>query len=309
MKISIIIPNYNGALLLEKNLLKVADIISKSKYDYEIIIADDNSTDNSLKIINEIKSKNQSINLKVIESPKNKGFSSNVNLGVDNAEGDILILLNTDVIPSRNFLDKLIPHFDDERVFAVGCLDESVENGEVIERGRGKGAWMRGLLHHSAAKIESGNTLWVSGGSGAFRRRIWEEIGGLDTLYDPFYWEDIDISYRAKKAGYITLFEKKSVVRHEHEKGSIKSRYSQKDIKKIAYRNQFIFAWKNSDFDTLIFSIIWVPYHLLKAIVRRDSALLIGFIDAIEKLPKIINSRKSAQKLFVLKDKEVTSKI
>ena len=99
-------------------------------------------------------------------------------------------------------------------------------------------------------------------------KSIWDELGGLDILYNPFYWEDIDLSYRARKSGYKTLFENKSVVRHEHEKGSIKNKYNPQDVKKIAYKNQFIFAWKNSDFSTLIYGHFWLPYHLLKALFQ-----------------------------------------
>lgn len=307
MKLSVIIPNYNGEILLSRNLPKILNVLNKSNVEFEIIISDDKSDDNSLNVINKIKSEHSKNIIKIILGNKNKGFSTNVNRAVENASGEFLLLLNTDVIPEQNFLDRIFQYFDDEKVFAVGCLDESIEKGDIVKRGRGKGEWKRGFLMHSAAEIKNGATLWVAGGSGFFRRRIWEELGGLDPLYDPFYWEDIDISYRARKAGYLTVFEIKSIVRHEHDKGAIKSKFSPSDIKKIAYRNQIIFAWKNSDFSTLIYSVFWLPYHLLNAFLKKDIEFLSGFISAFEKLPKIIHSRKVTQKYFSLTDKEVTS--
>lgn len=309
MKISVIIPNYNGAEVLDKNISRVLESIEASDYDSEIIVTDDASTDNSLEVIKNLIDKHSPAKLKIklLTSTENKGFSTNVNRGVGEADGELLLLLNTDVIPSKNFLDKLVRHFDDEKVFAVGCKDESVERGKIVLRGRGKGYWKRGFLVHSAASMDGSSTLWVSGGSGAFRKNIWDKLGGLDPLYDPFYWEDIDLSYRALKSGYKIIFDKESTVRHEHEKGVIKKSFNSNKVKKIAYRNQFIFAWKNSDWNNLIKGILWLPYHLINAIISGDMELVLGFFDALKKLPKIFKSRKEAGKLFIKSDKEVVT--
>lgn len=306
MKISIVIPNYNGEELLENNLPKVIDALLTHTGGKEIIITDDASVDNSIQIIKEIISKNKQVVIKLVESVKNQGFSSNVNQGVRSATGDIIVLLNTDVIPKKNFLQPLIEEFEDEKVFGVGCLDESIENNKTVLRGRGVGEFRRGFLIHRAGNLDSDNkTLWASGGSSAFRKSIWERLGGLDPLFNPFYWEDIDLSYRALKSGYKVLFNKKSIVIHEHEKGSIKSKYSAKKVKKIAYSNQFIFMWKNTDFGTLISSLFWLPYHLIKALHRKDIAFVFGFISAVSRIPEILTARNKSKKMFTLSDREV----
>ena len=310
MKIGVVIPNYNGEHILTKNLPKVLEAVSGvERIDAEIIIPDDNSTDNSIQVINKFigENKNSKVKIKLLTVNKNKGFSSNVNYGVDNSNGDVLILLNSDVIPSKSFLKPLLKHFEDENIFAVGCMDESIENGKTILRGRGIGRWSRGFLVHRAGEVNKNKTLWVSGGSGAFKKNIWEKLGGLDEIYDPFYWEDIDLSYRAQKSGYITLFDKESVVVHEHETGAIKTKHKPEGIKKIAYRNQFIFTWKNSDFSTLISHIFWLPYHLAKAVFSGDLPFILGLLLALKKLRTVINSRRQARKLFVKTDKEVTT--
>lgn len=305
------IPNYNGEQILEKNLQKVLEVVSSSKLNNsEIIISDDKSTDNSVDIINKFidKNKKNEVKIKLLTANLNKGFSSNANRGANAASGDILVLLNTDVFPSRNFLEHLLPHFKDETIFAVGCMDESVEEKDIILRGRGKGKWEKGFLVHSAADVNSGSeTLWVSGGSGAFRKSVWDKLGGFDRLYDPFYWEDIDLSYRALKSGYKIVFEKKSIVRHEHEKGVIKSKFKPYRVKKIVYRNQFIFAWKNSDNDQLLRSILWTPYHLFNSLVSRDFAMILGFFTALKRLSGILESRRKVRKYFILSDSRVAS--
>ncbi len=312
MKISIVIPNYNGEELLRKNLSSVIDAANyykeKTNNDIEIIIVDDFSTDNSIgEIQNSIPPFIPGKELRIIFNKNNMGFSSTVNKGVEEAKGEIVVLLNTDVQPKKDFLLKLIEHFEkDEKVFAVGCLDESIEKGKTIFRGRGIGQWKRGFLVHKKGKVDRTNTLWVSGGSGAFRKSIWEKLGGFNKLYNPFYWEDIDLSYRALKTGYKLIFESKSIVIHMHEEGIIKRKYSSFEIKNISYRNQFIFVWENMTDIYLKFShIIWLPYHFLNALKRLDFAFFLGFIKALLLLPQVVKSKARFNKHFILKDKEI----
>ncbi|HSD98501.1 MAG TPA: glycosyltransferase family 2 protein [Patescibacteria group bacterium] len=315
MNISFVIPNFNGEALLKKNLPKVLTIAKNYKNGKsEIVIADDSSKDDSIVFLKKFCDKNKShVLITILENStgKNKGYATNVNKGVEAAKGEIIILLNTDVLPSDNFLEPLLKHFENENVFAVGCMDESIENGKKILRGRGVGKWNKGFLIHARGDVEGGNsTLWVSGGSGAFRKSTWEKIDGLNELYNPFYWEDIDISYRAQKAGYGVLFEKKSIVRHEHETGSIKQNYTSFSVRKTAYRNQFFFTWLNAtDTMLLIQNVLYLPTFLIKAVIREDKAFLFGFGEALFSLPKVLQERKNVQHLVVLSDRAVISKI
>lgn len=311
MNLSVIIPNYNGEELLKKNLPKVFESISSHKEgSAEVIVIDDCSVDNSWETLVSFKSKIKfsypEICFKIIKNEKNLGFSSNINKGVRNSEGDILLLLNTDVVPEKDFLMPLLKHFEDEKTFAVGCMDKSIEGGKVILRGRGLGEWKRGLFIHSRGEVDKENTLWINGGSGAFRRSIWEKLGGFNGLYNPFYWEDIDASYRALKSGYAIFFEPKSVVTHEHEKGAIKSSYSNSEVKAIAYRNQFIFVWKNiTDPSMRLSHLFWLPFHIFSAFLRKDFAMIKGILRAFILLPKIIEYRNVERKLYILKDSQV----
>ncbi len=308
MNISIIIPNYNGEKILPKNLphvLAAAKEYKKGKV--EIIIPNDPSTDKSKDVIASLISSLHGTGIvgKTIDNSKKdeSGFSKNVNRGVALSTGDILVLLNSDVRPHKNFLEPLLSHFSDLKVFAVGCMDESIEEGKTVLRGRGKGYWHRGFLFHKAGNLDESNTFWVSGGSSAFRKRIWDKIGGLDVLFNPFYWEDIDLSYRAVKSGYRLVFEKKSVVIHEHEEGSIKTKFKPKFVGKIVYRNQFFFVWKNVTDGKLLFShIIWLPYHLVTALMRKDWLFFQGFLLALTQLNRVENSRYRAKKLFTRTD-------
>ena len=171
-----------------------------------------------------------------------------MNSGVARATGEIVVLLNTDVRPERGFLDPLLSRFsDDPMVAGVGCLEKSHDlRMESCFGAGGIARWEKGYFIHRRGDVDSNDTAWVSGGSGAFRLSVWKKLGGMDTLYNPFYWEDIDFSYQLLKSGYRIVFEKQSVVGHFHEEGKIKTSYSPEDIKRIAYRNQFIFFGKIS---------------------------------------------------------------
>jgi GT2 family glycosyltransferase len=315
MDISIVIPNYNGEHLLRRNIPKVLDAVKDyaSKNNLvEIIIVDDASVDNSvvfLKSYTKELQKNKTkryIHLVYVVNKKNKGFSSTVNRGVRLATGTIVVLLNTDVVPEKNFLEKVVPHFVEKKLFAVGFLDKSIEDGTIVLRGRGIGTWKRGLLAHRAGDLDATETLWANGGSSAFRKSTWDMLGGMCELYDPFYWEDIDLSYRARKSGYTIHFDKTITVIHEHEKGAIRTNYTPATYKKIAFRNTLYFTWINlTDYSLLLLHIAWLPYHFLKTNQADNFAFTKGFIQAVKKIPSVIQARKKYTKHFVLSDKRV----
>lgn len=310
MKIEIIIPNYNGSDLVSLNLEKVLLACSDYK-DLEITIVDDGSTkadqESLKKIIPSIQKKYKSkINLEL--NDKNVGFSSNVNRAGLKSSAEILVLLNTDVEPQKDFLKPLLEHFDNPLVFGVACMDKSIEDDKVVLRGRGLAKWHKGFLAHRRGEVDQHNTFWISGGSSAVRAEIYKKLGGFDPLYNPFYWEDIDLSYRAQKAGYKIIFESKSVVVHRHSKGSIKKHYNDSVIKSYAMRNQFTFIWKNmTDFELLASHMVYLPYYLLRALMSGDRIFLIGFYLAILRLPDIMKHRKTQKKMYIISDKQVLS--
>lgn len=305
MKISIIVPNFNGSSILTRNLPHVLVAMKQYVGDVQLIIVDDGSSDNSTAVINNFIADNNNFEIKFFENKKNLGFSSTVNRGAKESSGEILVLLNSDVEPKPDFLTQLVKDFSEENVFAVGCMDESEEQGKVVQRGRGIGSIRRGFLVHRRGEISKNTTLWAAGGSSAFRRSLWDKLGGMDELYNPFYWDDIDLSYRALKSGYKIIFESKSVVIHRHEEGSIKKNYSQDRVKKIAYRNQFFFVWKNFDSFNIISHMLWLPYHLSRALVSLNVNLIIGFFMALLKLPEVLKSRSKAVSYFTKKDWEI----
>lgn len=299
MNISIIIPNWNGKKLLENNLPGVVSAIDNVKDDEkEIIIVDDGSTDDSVIFL-----KRQYPKIQLILLKENTGFVNAINSGVKKATGEVVILLNNDVTPEINFINPLLKHFDDQNIFAVGCLEKNLINGKVELSGKAKGWFEKGLVCHSkAVDMEEGESFWVSGGSGAFRKSMWEKLGGMDNLFRPFYWEDIDLSYRVRKMGYKVYFEPKSIVNHNHET-TIGGNFTKQEIEEISVKNQILFVWKNvNDTHLLLKHFLWLPIHILKNLLTGNFTFINGVMKALKQLPEILTKKKLPIKL---NDKEI----
>ncbi len=304
MKVDVVIPNYNGANLIEKNLKSVISALEPF-HGSQIIIVDDFSNHDDYVKLEAVTALHKNITL--LRNHKNLGFSSSVNRGVKESSADLVVLLNSDVSPERNFLKDIEKDFKEEvNLFGIGCMDRSVEGGKVILRGRGRAFWKRGFLMHAKGEPDREDTFWISGGSSIIRREVFIDLGGFDELYNPFYWEDIDLSYRAQKSGYHIKFDSSRVVEHRHEEGAIKKNYNNHEIKKIAYRNQLIFVWKNiTDLNLLLSNYIFLPYHLFKSVLNRDGAFILGFILAVLLLPAIINKRLNQARIYTKHDSDL----
>lgn len=292
--VSVVIPNWNGVYLMRKHLQKVIDASPGA----EIIVADDMSTDGSVEYLHQ-----EFPHVMVVERSKREGFAANVNAGVVKALGDIIVLLNTDVEPEKGYLDPLLREFADSSVFAVGSLEKSHEQGKEILRGRGVAHWEKGFYIHALGAMDKSDTAWVSGGSGAFRRLMWEKLDGMDTLYNPFYWEDIDLSYRARKCGWKARFAQKSVVHHYHEEGKIKREFTPDEVKRIVYRNQFTFIWKNAtDTKILLMNVLWTPVRLVQALFRGDILMIEGYCLAVLRLFPIMSHKLDQSRMYTVSD-------
>lgn len=290
MKVSIVIPNWNGAEKLRRNLPAVLKVRGVS----EVIVSDDASTDNSVQVL-----RDEFPEVKVVVRKKNGGFSSNVNFGVREISGDFFLLLNSDASPEADVVEKALHHFENPRVFSVGCGTGGNWNWAK---------WENGYFWHNQAKGEmvkdAHETLWSSGGSSVFRKSVWDLLGGFDELFDPFYEEDLDLGYRARKRGFINIFEPDAHVSHYKEKGVIALNFSQSTISNTAQRNQLLFIWKNITDDE------WTREHqsaLVKMILAHPKYYLI-YKEANKRWGELEKKRVIEIKEEVVSDREILAK-
>lgn len=288
MNVSVVITNYNGEDLLEKNLSSVVGAFSNKKNNIvEVLVADDASTDASKIVSNKF-------GVKFVSGPKRGGYSVNVNRAVKNTKGELVCIINNDVTPSVDFLEDIDKYFKDEDVFAI----------TLHEKGRGwaSGKFENGFITHS----EGGRgdkehiSFWASGGSGVFRKKYWDKLGGFDeVLMPPFYWEDLDISYRAWKRGWKVIWAPGALVVHNHE--STMKKLDQKYLRRIQERNQLLFVWKN-----LTSSMLFRRHisGLLTRLIKSPGYLRI-ILMALKKLPFAISLRKIEKRQSKVSDESI----
>ncbi len=240
---SVVIPNWNGRDLLEKYLPPLIRAMQGNP-DNEIIVVDNGSTDGSAGFV-----RSHFPEVRLLALPRNLGFGGGSNAGFRAAKNDIVVLLNSDMRVAEDFLAPLLDGFAEPGVFAVSCQIFFSDPGKRREEtGLTQGSWSHGMLrvrHREDPRIDRlFPCFYGGGGSCAFDRRKFLELGGFDELLRPFYLEDTDLGYRAWKRGWKVLYQPASHVWHEH-RGTIGKTFSRGYIDNVIRRNFVLFAWKN----------------------------------------------------------------
>jgi O-antigen biosynthesis protein len=303
---SVVIPNWNGRDLLEKYLPSVISAMSGHP-DNEIIVVDNGSSDSSAEFVRE-----RFPNVTVLALPENLGFGGGSNAGFRAAKNDIVVLLNSDMRVAPDFLAPLLAGFTDDQVFSVSCqifLSDPARRRE--ETGLTLGWWQDGVLKVSHREDNAIQGLFPcsygGGGSCAYDRRKFLELGGFDELLAPFYLEDTDIGYLAWKRGWKVLYQPASRVWHEH-RGTIGKKFSSDYIQAVLKKNFLLFCWKNIHEWPRLGSHFFFNYAgAVLSLIFGDQpgrANLQGWWRAFLQLLPAVQSRWNARSLAVIDDTE-----
>ncbi len=268
--ISVVIPNYNGRNLLPVIIPPLIVALNNSGLQFEIIVSDDNSTDDSANFL-----KSEFPEIILICNPENKGFSHTVNVGALRAKFSFILFLNSDVILTENYFKPLLRYFEREDTFGVmgriiGWDDEIIQDAAKYPS------------FHAAKIKTSGNyflenpgandwlySMYLSGANAFVDKKKLIELGGFDEIYSPFYVEDYDLSLRAWRVGWKCYYEHFSVCRHKAST-SIKSKSKKYFIKKIYYRNKmFLHAIHLSSNSRLLWFLQLLPELFVQLILGR----------------------------------------
>ena len=219
MKISIVIVNYNGKHLLQKNLLSV---VENGYEDFDIVVVDNASEDGSIQYL-----KKEFPFVKIVESKENLGFGRGNNLGVkEYPDYDAYLFLNNDISVPKGFLDNLVKELQKDEVGAVGPKvlyskekvgsEKRVINSAGIEVDEHYMAYDRYDKEEDKPKynvVEEVEALM--GGAFLIKRDVFEKVGGFNPNMF-LYYEDIDISLRIRDLGYKLHYVGISEVYHDH---------------------------------------------------------------------------------------------
>lgn len=212
---TVIIPVYNNVL---DTLLCLASLLElDERHDFEVIVADDGSTDATTQLIPTIGG-----NVRLLRQPKNLGFLGNCNAAAAQARGKAIVLLNNDTLVFSGWLDGLLDPI--ETMPDIGLVGSKLINWDGTLQEAGGIFWHDGSAwnfgRNQDARAPEFNYLkdidYCSGASIAIPTQIWQEVGGFDPTYSPAYCEDSDLAFRLREAGYRTLYSPSSeVVHHE----------------------------------------------------------------------------------------------
>jgi poly-beta-1,6 N-acetyl-D-glucosamine synthase len=198
--VTLVLPAYNEAKVIEKTINSLLRLSYKNK---EILVVDDGSTDDTLKIAKKL-ARNSPI---TVISKSNGGKWSALNRAVEEAKGEILVCIDADTILDENAIQPLIPYFEDKKVAAVA--------GNIKVGNRKKGLTkMQALEYVLGLNIQRrnesiiGKLSVVPGPLGAFRKSVVKEVGmySRDT-----FAEDADLTFSIIRAGYKIKYEKRAI--------------------------------------------------------------------------------------------------
>ena len=207
-KISIVILCYNN-LQYTRNC--VESILNNTAYpDYEIVLVDNASSDDTASYLKELDSKYENIIIQL--NDVNKGFAAGNNDGIRLATGDYIVLLNNDTLVTRGWLSNLIKHFEkDDKLGLLGPVTNSIGNEARINVSYETVDQMPSFAY--SYMVEHFNQEYLDVKVLAmycvmFPRKIVDEVGLLDENYGRGMFEDDDYSYAIQKKGYrITIAE------------------------------------------------------------------------------------------------------
>lgn len=241
--VSIIIPVYNQ-FHYTYNCIK--SIINHTRgIKYEVILADDVSTDKTKEIESIIE------NLKVIHNKKNLGFLLNCNNAAKFAKGKYIHFLNNDTSVQRGWLTNLLNLIEsDEKIGMVGS--KLVYPDGLLQEAGGifwndASAWNygRGKSPMSAEFNYVKEVDYISGASILLPTALWNEIGGFDERFAPAYYEDSDLAFEVRKHGYKVVYQPESVVVHFEGKSNGTNTSNGIKAYQIENKSKFYEKWKD----------------------------------------------------------------
>ena len=290
MKATIVIPNLNGAGWLRDS---IESIWAQTEQDFELIVVDNASTDESLAIARSYVGRER---YTLIENDQNTGFSAAVNQGIRAAKGEYVVMFNNDAFAEPDWLAELIAAAEqDERIFAVQSLmirhferDIADDAGDYVtlfgwacKRGDGF-PWRR---YQKPQRIFS-----ACGGASLYRKKILDEIGWFDELFFA-YFEDVDLSWRANSLGYKNWYCPSAKCYHICGATTGAVRYN--DFKSVqSGRNSILLPYKNMPLLMLLINLPFLVFgYLLKIVMFGLKGFWTpywkGAKEALAALPKV----------------------
>ena len=295
-EMSVIVVNWNGKHFLADCL---GALRRQTFRDFETIFVDNGSADGSAAYVKE-----NFPEAKLLALPDNRGFTGGNIAGYQQAQGDLIVLLNNDTEAHPRWLEEIHKaslDFPEAGSFASKMM--YFDRREQIEN-CGFGVCVAGTTI-DLGRDEPDGPLWTAprevfgacGGAVAYRRSMLDEIGFLDPDFFMVY-EDVDLSFRARLRGYRCIYVPDAIVYHRY-RATLGKRpahqvfYSQRNIEFVYWKNMPAGLILRSTLQRLLYEIGAAIYF-----VRRGSgaAFLRSKFDVLRHFPQIVKKRRQIQR-------------
>lgn len=251
MKVTIVIPNYNGKHFMASCLESLENQTYK---DFKTIIVDNASSDGSLEYLS-----CHYPELEVIALNKNYGFSKAVNVGIAHASTPYVILLNNDTRADTRYVEKMVEAIESSQdIFSVSSKMVQMYHPNLIDSTGDLYTILGwGVCRGTGQPVTRYNTqdsiFTACAGAAIYRREVFKRIGLFDELHFA-YLEDIDIGYRAQIYGYRNIFSPEAIVYHVGS-GTSGSKYNSFKVR-LSARNSIYLNYKNMPVPVLLLNLL-----------------------------------------------------
>ena len=200
IRTSVIIPAYNAEKHIE-NCLRAVE--AQTSQPLEIIVIDDGSKDNTRTIVKTFP------DVKFF-SQQNQGPAKARNVGAQKAKGEIIVFLDSDCVPEKNWLEEMLKPFSDEKVIGVQGAYKTNQTAVVAQ-------FDQMDIEYRYERMKRAKKLdWIGSYSAAYHKKEFEKFKGFDESFPKASGEDAELSYRIAEAGGKLVFNPHAIVFHTH---------------------------------------------------------------------------------------------
>ncbi len=300
LPVSVLVLNYNGRSFIEACL---ESVFAQQHPLHEVLVIDNGSVDGSVSLVRE-----RFPQAKVVEAGSNLGFAGGMNLGIRESSGELLFLLNPDVVLEPEYLGVLAQALEARPTygsatgkiyrFPVGERKIIDTTGHLIFTNRlftdrGEGEIDTGQFN------EGGDVFGACAGVGLYKREMLEDIKEGTEYFDESFFlflEDTDLNWRAQLRGWQTWYSPQAVAYH-HRGGTAKRRTKVVEINN--YKNRYMMLLKNDPWIDIVKHIHhFVVTDTLKtaALLWRCPPALLGWFTVWRETPALLRKRRIIQK-------------
>ncbi len=300
---SVVVVNYNGEQFLQSC---VDSILAQSSPPGEVIVVDNGSADRSLDILRSI----GDVRLRVLPLADNVGYAAGCNAGIQECRGDLIAVLNNDVVLDPDWLKTLLDHDSQEWAFWASRVEFASPCGVIDSAGDGMAvvgsAFKIGHGDPVDQHLETREVFGPCAAAALYRRSLVEAVGGFDPDFFLVY-EDADLNFRARLLGFRCLYVADARVLHRVNTsiGTFTDSYVFH-----GHRNSEFVFWKNMPTRLLL---LYLPeralFNLLSLLFfvgkGRGTAFLRAKLEALRERRAVIEKRKKIQRSRTVSSREV----